>query len=696
MLLALAGAATLSRVVTGSFVPTEPGASLVFQSGLLLVVLGSALIEQYFTRPAEAAVNSLAAFVSLMTVFSVAPRSSWLLVSAYVLTVLGLALTCVVASEGAHVSGTRQRLAEWTYTPATYFGRARLIHSVVFLYGVFTFYDTGSRDAAILVAFWGVFVVVWPLKIPGLLSRIATGEHKRVGPSSGEVVRREWPDLMRVRLEPAALWQEDEPYVGRDGDGSCWAVVPLYKSSRTEHPLATGLSVALPAGQVPEQLAPGHLYTPDEAGVVLPPVSEMLNADDGSRLVGFVIEQSTIGRIRFETWRDDLCREGRLVTAAVGDSAVAYQITQGATREESLDSDRLGSQVAEAIQLGVLRDHQGILPHGWLPTVNTPVLLASSAFGSSHVPPDEDMVYGTVPGTQRRVTGDFMAALPYHTAILGVTGSGKTETAFRLVRHCLERDTKVVCIDLTSQYEPRLDDLEPTSLSLSRERSEELGQALFDVETGAYGAGAEKKVLKDHKSALYEDIVERLRAFLSTEEGSGLGLITLPEISNTQATLLITELYMSALLNLGRDEPDLFDQVLVVVEEAHTVMPETSTMGLGDFTSKAMVAKIAQIALQGRKYGVGLLVLAQRTATVTKTVLTQCNTVIAFSCFDETSRSFLAGVFGEEYADALRDLGPLEAVVFGKGVRSQRPIIVQTPYNPELDPTGEYEPLVRV
>ncbi len=65
-------------------------------------------------------------------------------------------------------------------------------------------------------------------------------------------------------------------------------------------------------------------------------------------------------------------------------------------------------------------------------------------------------------------------------------------------------------------------------------------------------------------------------------------------------------------------------------------MPEANTMGLGDFDSKGLVGKIAQIALQGRKFGVGLLVLAQRTATESKTVLTQCNTIISFTCYDDT------------------------------------------------------------
>ena len=95
-----------------------------------------------------------------------------------------------------------------------------------------------------------------------------------------------------------------------------------------------------------------------------------------------------------------------------------------------------------------------------------------------------------------------------------------------------------------------------------------------------------------------------------------LGIFTLPSISNTKATLQATEIYLTSLFKYNRSNRKDRSRVLVVLEEAHTVVPESGTMGLGDFDSKGMVAKIAQIALQGRKYDVGLLVIAQRTATV--------------------------------------------------------------------------------
>jgi hypothetical protein len=78
-------------------------------------------------------------------------------------------------------------------------------------------------------------------------------------------------------------------------------------------------------------------------------------------------------------------------------------------------------------------------------------------------------------------------------------------------------------------------------------------------------------------------------------------------------------------------------------------------------------------------------VIAQRTATVSKSVLTQCNTVISLNSFDETSLGFLANFYGEAFKGLIPNLPRLHAVVFGKAVRSERPVVVEIPYVAEKD-----------
>ena len=83
--------------------------------------------------------------------------------------------------------------------------------------------------------------------------------------------------------------------------------------------------------------------------------------------------------------------------------------------------------------------------------------------------------------------------------------------------------------------------------------------------------------------------------------------------------------------------------------------------------------------MQGRKFNIGLLVIAQRTANVSKTILTQCNTVISFQEFDKTSSEFLSNYFGEGISKILPTLKFRQAIVAGKALKSNVPMIFEVP-----------------
>jgi DNA helicase HerA-like ATPase len=73
------------------------------------------------------------------------------------------------------------------------------------------------------------------------------------------------------------------------------------------------------------------------------------------------------------------------------------------------------------------------------------------------------------------------------------------------------------------------------------------------------------------------------------------------------------------------------------------------------------------------------MVIAQRTANVSKTVLTQCNSVVAFQQFDKTGADFLTNYMGSEMVGALPMLRPRQAIAVGKAFRSGMPTIFQVP-----------------
>jgi hypothetical protein len=136
-----------------------------------------------------------------------------------------------------------------------------------------------------------------------------------------------------------------------------------------------------------------------------------------------------------------------------------------------------------------------------------------------------------------------------------------------------------------------------------------------------------------------------------------------------------TRVFAEALLNIMSEEITEKAKVCLVLEEAHSLVPEwNSTTYEGDQRASNGTAKAV---LQGRKYGLGVIIVTQRTANVTKTILNQCNTVFALRIFDATGMDFLRNYIGGTYADVLSGLEDRTAVVFGRASSCPSPVIVR-------------------
>jgi DNA helicase HerA-like ATPase len=88
-----------------------------------------------------------------------------------------------------------------------------------------------------------------------------------------------------------------------------------------------------------------------------------------------------------------------------------------------------------------------------------------------------------------------------------------------------------------------------------------------------------------------------------------------PEMQSMIVARLLTEIFESR--KLGRVAPGM-----IVIEEAHNYIPERGT---GKAASSSI---IRTIAAEGRKFGLGLMIISQRPARVEKNVISQCNTQI--------------------------------------------------------------------
>lgn len=675
----LAVLAWLAVRYTGELVPTGTVESVLVVGTLLFVVLGTLVLERHFTGPGDAFVNSLSALVVIFPLRSTQSSAVWWLLFSYLALIASAALTAVLLQRSQHErprGAMLIRLQAICYRISTHLGKARFVYSVVFVVVVSVFAETESPLAIALIVFWAVQVAAWMVDIPDLVAQL-TARVDVPDVVVGVLDRVDSPYLARISISDRAAWDRDievPVLIALPNGATCWAL-RLAAASTAEGTWGTALLCV--AGPTDKSSSAGLVTRPADGVPHRASVLQGLVPEGADTIVGVVREGTTPGVLRVEILPDSGVKLGDAVAAMTPFGPAYYQIADAITSEEPFGTLRYGTHVVSAPLIGALDAYGRLDRTEWLPMMGS-LVCTVSALGAESSTELDAFVLGAIPGTTMKLTGDFVSNLESHTAILGATGSGKTEFAFDLIRHALSRDVKVICIDLTSQYGPRLSDCSPHLLTISDAKARDLGDKLFDVETGSYGAGSEKKVLKAAAVDLRTEIETSLGTFLKSPGGT-LGLIELREISNTKATLWITEMYLSTLLNIAKSNP-LNSKVLVVVEEAHTVMPEASFLGLGDFDSKGTVAKITQLALQGRKYGVGLLVLAQRTATVSKSVLTQCNTVISFACIDDTSIGFLRNVYGSTTAESLPNLRRLRAVAHGAWIDSGLPVVFDVPF----------------
>jgi len=108
----------------------------------------------------------------------------------------------------------------------------------------------------------------------------------------------------------------------------------------------------------------------------------------------------------------------------------------------------------------------------------------------------------------------------------------------------------------------------------------------------------------------------------------------------------------------GRERP-----LMLVLEEAHAY--------LGKEHSGAAATAVRRIAKEGRKYGVGVMIVSQRPSEIDPTILSQCGTIVAMRLANDTDRGQVASAASDNLK-GLFDILPIlrtgEAIIVGEAV----------------------------
>ncbi|MBI4680845.1 MAG: hypothetical protein HY753_06505, partial [Nitrospirae bacterium] len=187
----------LHRILTGSWVPTSSDTTFVFQNLILMIVLGSLLIESKFTKPADALVNSIAVTITLLSVRSPLRFIAWDANLAFALIVFLFSIISIVFGESDESSRTvKNKVARFSYGFSTLFGRSNLIFSVTFLLSIFSFYSTQQRDFLVLLCFWAFIVVAQPIGLLSLIQRILLLKKETLS-EGGKIISVTLPGFLR-------------------------------------------------------------------------------------------------------------------------------------------------------------------------------------------------------------------------------------------------------------------------------------------------------------------------------------------------------------------------------------------------------------------------------------------------------------------------------------------------------------------
>lgn len=162
------------------------------------------------------------------------------------------------------------------------------------------------------------------------------------------------------------------------------------------------------------------------------------------------------------------------------------------------------------------------------------------------------------------------------------------------------------------------------------------------------------------------DLAELLRGWIGGENPvtvldlSGIPATVLTELIGVLVRITFDALFWARNLSEGGRERPL----LLVLEEAHTYLSK----GNEGFAAQA----IQRVVKEGRKYGVGAMIVSQRPAEIDTTVLSQCGTIFAMRLANSVDRGHVTAAVTDNLTGLLSMLPALrtgEAIIVGEAVQ---------------------------
>lgn len=692
---------------------------ILFATAALMLVMGDYLTEPYYTKPVDVIVKS---FTILLVLVSVPIKKQEIFIFYDIFLCINIVLlivSVILVMLGHFDSDTR--IKKFFIGLITKFASPSIIFSILYLLSLFSFFDNHSNDFLILFGLWLLLIFKKPVEFIAkfFINVLSFMKKEIVDDSIGIAIGCDNPFLYKVEINNEIhqknnikkgnlIYLELQDNIGIVGIifnekhllNKKWLSIYMLEDSNNE-PLKIDIKTNGFLENNNTIYSKTNLVYSLNIDSLNPENKEIIENNDMYKnkdsFIGFVSKDSDINKIKFHMLIDInnekhlKIGEGTILSSKIFNQNTLFQVLNGLTNEEKLEKyDNHGYTTVSAKKIGAFNTTTNKLSAiKWFPNIYSPVFLLNDNMDDY----DYSKFIGKLPGTNCGIPiTNYDALITHNTAILGILGIGKSKLTFELLKKVeANTDAKIICIDITNEYAREnglFKYIEQNKIQHDDENS-------FDIINDTFETVIDKNKNASGNISLYKtELKKDLCNFLFGEDnftskslftnekqvriynidyhkaskgiketGSDLSTIalTLPE-----KTRIITETIFKIISKLPMSENQK-SKVLLVFEEAHSLVPE-------DRTSASLVT--AKYILQSRKYGLGSLVITQRTANVSKSILSQCNTIFGMKVFDTTGKEFLENFIGKDYAESLALLEDRHSIITGKALDLKQPVII--------------------
>ena len=168
-----------------------------------------------------------------------------------------------------------------------------------------------------------------------------------------------------------------------------------------------------------------------------------------------------------------------------------------------------------------------------------------------------------------------------------------------------------------------------------------------------------------------------LKEYLSIDTGKRMTVVDLSGIPFEAVGVVVSVISRVVYeFNFWNPNRSLFP-VLMIFEEAHNYIPNRP-----EAKFSAARTAVERLAKEGRKYGIGIIVVSQRPKELSETVVSQCNTFVAMRLTNPEDQNYVRRLVPDSFAglmDMLPSLRTGEALILGDSVVMPTRVLIDCP-----------------